>query len=79
MVHIKIWHEEEFPTKYYVTKHLKLQVTQGMMDIKEDLLQWFSTFLTKRVIVTSNQQLANEFYKPIIKKNSKTLSTFIFY
>ena len=54
-----------------------------MMDIKQDQLQWFTSFLIKKSVSGSgvamrtnisaiksmlNQQLANELHKPIIRK-----------
>ena len=39
-------------------KHLKLQMTQNMMVIKEDYFQWFTSFLIKslvEVVLTLNQ------------------------
>ena len=37
-----------------------------MMDIKEDLLLWFTIFFCKSAF--NNDQLAKELHKPIIRK-----------
>ena len=41
--------EEQIQIKYYARQHLKLVVIHSMMDIKEDLPQWFTIFLIKNV------------------------------
>ena len=33
--------------KYHVMKHLELPVIQNIMDIKEDLIQWFTNSFDK--------------------------------
>ena len=51
---------------------MKLQVIQTMMDIKEELASMVFKFFDKKStgggIKLSNQQLANELHKPIIRK-----------
>ena len=49
-----------------------------MMDIKESLLLWFTSFFDKKskgggvnILLESNEELANELHKPIIKKFKK--------
>ena len=42
------------------------------MVIKEDSLQWFTSFLIKKSANEPNYQLANELHKPIIRKFRKT-------
>ena len=41
------------------------------MVIKEDSLQWFTSFLIKKSANEPNYQLANELHKPIIRKFKK--------
>ena len=55
----------------------------SMMDIKEVLLLWFISFLIKKPKgsgikneIKQNQQLAEELYKPIIRKFLKKKSIF---
>ena len=64
--------------EYYVVKHLILLKIQNMMDIIEDLLQWYIHFLYKKSCgsgvkrkIMPNQGLAGEFHKPIIRKFEK--------
>ena len=47
MVSQKNQQKELNQTKFCEIKHLKLQVIQIMMDIKEDQPQWFASFLIK--------------------------------
>ena len=42
------------------------------MDIKEDQLQWYISFLIKSHNNKENIQLADELHQPIIKKFKKT-------
>ena len=58
--------------------YLILLKTQNMMDVKEVLLWWFTTFLIKQTSGSSiknekmsDQQLAEELHKPIILKFKK--------
>ena len=76
MVNIKILLKEHNQITFQEIKLLKLQVIQNLMDIKEDWLQWFLSFLIKSqkskgsgvttvanksaIKSLSNQQLANE-------------------
>ena len=55
MVNQKIQQKELNQTKFYKITHLKLQVIQNMMDTKEDQLQWFTSFLIKRVLVEQSK------------------------
>ena len=83
---LKICLEGQLLVKYYVIKHLILLKIKNMMDINADLLQWFINFLDKKSTSlgdesasggamknknVSNQELAEELYKPIIKKFEK--------
>ena len=43
--------EEQFLIKYCVIKHLILLKIQNMMDINVDLLQWFTNFLIKKLLL----------------------------
>ena len=44
IMHIKIWLEEQFQIKYFMKKDSNLLVFQNMIDVKEDLRQWFINF-----------------------------------
>ena len=44
IMHIKIWLEEQFQIKYFMEKDSNLLVFQNMIDVKEDLRQWFINF-----------------------------------
>lgn len=35
--------------EYYAIKHLILQIFQSMMDVTEDLLQWFTNFYSEKL------------------------------
>ena len=48
---LKIYLEEQLLKKYYVIKHLILLKIQSMMGISLDLLQWFTKFLIKSLLV----------------------------
>ena len=64
-------------------KHLIFLKIENMMDIKELLLQWFINFLIKissgsntsggvvKSEIKSNQELAEELHKPIVRKFEK--------
>ena len=59
--------------KALILKLLKLLVIQKMMDIKNDWLQWFTSFFDKKSKCSDiksmlNRQLTDELYKPIIRK-----------
>ena len=62
----------------YVIKHLTLLKIQNMMNINVDLLQWSINFSIKKLQAEqlkneniSNNELAKEFHKPIIRKFNK--------
>ena len=60
-------------------KHLKLQVIQNMMVIKDCLMVYKFFDKTSKgsgIVNESNYQLANELHKPIIKKLKKKKSLF---
>ena len=66
--------EEQLLIKYCVIKHLILLKIKNEMDIKEILLQWFINFLIKNnsdLLTMSDQQLAEELNKSIIRKFKK--------
>ena len=66
--------EEQLLIKYCVIKHLILLKIQNEMDIKEVLLQWLINFLIKKtsdLLTMSDQQLAEELNKSIIRKFKK--------
>ena len=66
--------EEQLLLKYCVIKHLILLKIQNEMDIKEVLLQWLINFLIKKtsdLLTMSDQQLAEELIKSIIRKFKK--------
>ena len=66
--------EEQLLLKYCVIKHLILLKIQNEMDIKEVLLQWLINFLIKKtsdLLTMSDQQLAEELNKSIIRKFKK--------
>ena len=66
--------EEQLLLKYCVIKHLILLKIQNEMDIKEVLLQWIINFLIKKtsdLLTMSDQQLAEELNKSIIRKFKK--------
>lgn len=44
IMHIKIWLEEQFQIKYFMKKDSNLLVFQNIIDVKEDLRQWFINF-----------------------------------
>ena len=82
---LKIYQDEKFLRNYYVIKHLILLKVQNMKDVKLDLLLWFifffdensscavtctNTYAIKSKIM-SNQQLAEELHKAIIRKFEK--------
>ena len=48
---LKICLEEQLLIKYYMMKHLILLKTGNMMGIKKVLLQWFTYFLVKIILV----------------------------
>ena len=50
---LRICSEEQLQIQYYVIKHLILLKIQNMMDINADWLQWFMTFLIKKLLVVS--------------------------
>ena len=61
---------------YYVIKHLILLRIQNVSDINADLPESFTNFLIKGLVVLlsenmSNQQLAEDLQKPIIRKLEK--------
>ena len=75
---IKIYLEDQLLIKHYVIKHLVLIKIQNMMDIKEVLLQRFISFFDEKTSggavkgeIMPDQQLAEDFHKPIIKKIEK--------
>ena len=72
--------------KLLLIKHLILLKVLNIMDIKEDFLLWFTNFLTKKAVskasfknvgsgvnipLESNEELAEELQKPIIRKFKK--------
>ena len=72
--------------KLLLIKHLILLKVLNIMDIKEDFLLWFTNFLTKKTVskasfknvgsgvnipLESNEELAEELQKPIIRKFKK--------
>ena len=50
MVNLQIWLKEHNQIKFYDINLLKLRVIQNMMDIKEDQLRWFKSFLLKNLL-----------------------------
>ena len=53
-------------------KHLILQNTLKMTDIKDDLFQWFTNCLIKRLLVDQlKTKIAEELCKPIIRNFGK--------
>ena len=83
---LKICLEEQLLTKYYVINHLILLKIQNMMDINMNLPQWFINFLigSIRVVllhtqiiplfkskIMTNQQLAEDLHKSVIRKLEK--------
>ena len=48
MVAIMIWSKEQNLIKNEEIKRLKLQVSQNIMVMKEDWLQWFTIFFDKK-------------------------------
>ena len=71
--------KEQNQRKFWNIKPLKLLVMQNMMDMKKDLLQWFTGFLIKIplhlwinllkvLLLNVKQQLADKLDKPIIRK-----------
>ena len=88
---LKIYLEGKSLINYYVIKHLILLKIQSMMDINVDLLHLFITFLGKKSFdgaatranesaikseIMSDQQLAKELYKPIIRKCGKEKASY---
>ena len=69
---LRIYLEEQLLLKYYVKKHLKLRKIQNMIDIKEDLLQWFINsgdgIKNENIL---DQKLAEELHKPFTRKLEK--------
>ena len=69
---------EQFLIRYYVVKHLILLKIQNKMVMKKVLPQWLTSFFEKslsgigvRSDIMSNQPLAEELLKPIIKNIEK--------
>ena len=50
----KDWLKEQNQRKFWNIKPLKLLVMQNMMDMKKDLLQWFTGFLIKIPLVNKS-------------------------
>ena len=68
---LKIYLEEQHLPKYYVIKLLILLKSQNMMDVSEILLQWFTNFLIKSLLlhVPITQKLPQE--KELILERNK--------
>ena len=77
----KSYPEEQLWTKYYAISHMQLLVIHYMRDVKEDVHQWSTHFLTKDLgtithkgartrpgIISEDQQLANEVHGRITRK-----------
>ena len=77
----KSYAEEQLWTKYYAVSHMQLLVIHYMRDVKEDVHQWSTHFLTKDLgtithkgartrpgIISEDQQLANEVHRRITRK-----------
>ena len=54
---LRICLEEQLLIKYYMIKHLVLLKIQNRMLIKEVLLQWFSNFLIKSLLVVLEKKI----------------------
>ena len=61
IANIKIWLIEHNQIRSWEINHLKLQVIQNIMDLKEDKLQWFTTVLLKsqKTVVLNLCQINN--------------------
>ena len=77
----KSYGEEQLWTKYYAVSHMQLLVIHYMRDVKEDVHQWSTHFLTKDLgtithkvartrprITSEDQQLANEVHGRITRR-----------
>ena len=82
----KSYPEEQLWTKYYAISHMQLLVIHYMRDVKEDVHQWSTHFLTKDLgtithkgartrpgIISEDQQLANEVHGHITRKLSNEI------
>ena len=59
--------------KYYMVKHVILQIIHNVIDINRNLLQWFTNIFEIFFADTAmqNQRLCNELQKTIIRKYKK--------